>query len=121
PRGAMVRFYFGGDHNPMDGVAGGLSFGLPPTRKALDAYLEMLEGSGLPWAVAVMGGDAAQTGIAQLAIERGGHVRIGLEDHAGPRQPTNRELVEEVVALAKAIGRPIADCATTKAILDLPR
>jgi hypothetical protein len=52
---------------------------LPPTRAALDAYLEMLDGASLPWAVAVIGGDVIASGLARLALERGGHLRVGLE------------------------------------------
>lgn len=120
PQGSLLRFYFGSDHGPLNGIAGGLSFGLPPTAKALDAYLEMLGDVPLPWMVAVAGGDPAACGIASLAIERGGHVRVGLEDYAGPRQPGNVELVSEIAELAKKAGRPIADCATARLILDLP-
>ena len=61
-----------------------LEFGLPPTATALDAYLELLEPSGLPWSVAVLGGDVVACGLAERAIARGGHVRVGLEDYAGP-------------------------------------
>jgi uncharacterized protein (DUF849 family) len=81
-------------------------FGLPANPTGLNAYLGMLEGSGLPWMVGVYGGDIAAAGIARLAIERGGHVRVGLEDHyAPPRTPSNEELVREVVDLAVAGGR----------------
>jgi len=120
PPGALIRFYFGGDHNPSSGVAGGLAWGLPPTATALAAYREMMEGVDLPWMVAVAGGDVAACGIARLAIEQGGHVRVGLEDYAGPDVPDNATLVAQVAALAKAAGRPIADPATARAILDLP-
>jgi uncharacterized protein (DUF849 family) len=74
PPGAIVKVYFGGE----------LEFGLPPTAAALDAYLELLEPSGLPWSVAVLGGDVVACGLAERAIRRGGHVRVGLEDWAGP-------------------------------------
>lgn len=121
PRGALIRFYFGGDHNPMTGVKGGLSFGLPPTPAGLAAYLEMMGDCRLPWMVAVAGGDAAASGVARLAMERGGHVRVGLEDYAGPRQPSNLELVREIVEIAREVGRPVADCAAARRIIDLPR
>ena len=98
-----------------------MSFGLPPTRAALDAYLDMLDGSALPWAVAVIGGDVVDSGMAKLALERGGHLRVGLEDYAGARRPRNIELVEEAVALARAVGRPVASCAQAAAMLGLPR
>ena len=65
----------------------------------------------LPWAVAVIGGDVIESGLARLALERGGHLRVGLEDYAGPRRPRNAELVREAVALARAVGRPVASCA----------
>lgn len=121
PPGAFVKLYFGGDHAYLGGPPVGATFGLPPTRTALEAYLEMLAGSDLPWAVAVVGGDVAATGLARLALERGGHVRVGLEDHAGRRTPTNAELVAEVVALARETGRPVATPAEAAHLLGLPR
>lgn len=120
PRGAFVKFYFGGDYNMIDGQRSNITFGLPPTTKALEAYLEMIEGCDLPWAVTVMGGDVTETGLTRLAIEKGGHVRVGLEDFAGERQPSNAELVAEVVAIAREIGRPIATTAQTAELLALP-
>jgi uncharacterized protein (DUF849 family) len=94
---AKIQLYLGGDR---------MLFGLPANPTSLNAYLEMLEGTGLPWMAAVFGGDVASSGLARLAIERGGHVRVGLEDHhAPPRTPRNEELVREVVELAHAGGR----------------
>jgi len=121
PAGAFVKLYFGGDADYLGGGRRGIGFGLPPTRAALDAYLEMLDGCGLPWAVAVIGGDVIDSGLAALAVERGGHLRVGLEDYAGPRQPRNAELVQEAVALARAAGRAPASCAEAAAMLKLPR
>ena len=122
PRGAFVKLYFGGDQSYLGGGgARGVTFGLPPTATALAAYLEMLEGCDLPWAVAVIGGDVVASGLARRALELGGHVRVGLEDHAGPAKPSNVELVEQVTALANAVGRPIATAAVAAQILDLPR
>jgi 3-keto-5-aminohexanoate cleavage enzyme len=77
PPGAMVKLY----------VGGALEFGLPPTAAARDAYLELLEPSGLPWSVAVLGGDIVECGQAERTIRRGGHVRVGLEDSAGSAVP----------------------------------
>jgi uncharacterized protein (DUF849 family) len=96
---AKISLYFGGPRFP---------FGLPPTLPSLDAYLAMLEGSGLPWMVAVLGGDVRATPLAEAAIRRGGHVRVGLEDYAGPRTPRNEELVAEIAELARSCGRPLA-------------
>jgi len=123
PAGAMAKLYFAGDHNFVDFKPGGFPFfGLNPTRKGLDAYLDMIGDSGMCWSVAVPGGDVTATGLARLAIEQGGHVRIGLEDYAGHHgAPSNRELIEEVTAIARAVGRPIADSRQAAEIMGLPR
>ena len=122
PRGAFVKLYFGGDTSYLgDAPASGVTFGLPPTPTALAAYLEMLDGSDLPWAVAVIGGDVVGSGLARAALERGGHVRVGLEDYAGPRRPSNVELVREIAALAREVGRPVASPSEAAKLLGLPR
>src|SRR5262245_58780476 len=113
PAGAMIKFYFGGDEGFLSG------FGLRPTRIALDAYLELLGDCHGPWAVAGLGGDVLESGIARIALERGGHVRVGLEDYAGPARPTNEELVQGAVAVATAVGRPVATPDEAAKILDL--
>jgi 3-keto-5-aminohexanoate cleavage enzyme len=119
PRGTFVKFYFGGDHNFITGERGGPSFGLPPTRKALDAYLEMFEGVDLPWATALLGGDAVASGITRYGIERGGHIRIGLEDWCGEGQPSNLDLIEAAVKVCREVGRPIATQEQARAIVGL--
>jgi uncharacterized protein (DUF849 family) len=111
PAGAKIQLYFGG---PM------LPFGLPPTAASLDAYLAMLDGTGLPWMVGVLGGDVSTT-LAELAIARGGHVRVGLEDYAGVKQPRNAELVGDIVRMAQRAGRPVATAAQAAGLLRLPR
>ena len=118
PPGGLVKLYFGGDHDYLGRP--GPTFGMPPTRASLEAYLTMLEGTELPWSVAVLGGDVVASGLARLAVERGGHLRVGLEDHAGPRAPTNEELVREAVRVAEAAGRPVATCGDAAALLGLP-
>jgi 3-keto-5-aminohexanoate cleavage enzyme len=121
PRGAMVKLYFGGPSGYF-ARGEGVTFGLPPTETALDAYLEMLalERCDLPWSAAVMGGDLVRTPLARAVVERGGHLHVGLEDHHGDRTPTNVELVAEVVALCEEVGRPVATCGEAAAVLDLP-
>jgi uncharacterized protein (DUF849 family) len=120
PQGAMVKLYFGGDYGLMASESG-VSFGLPPTELALLAYLEMLAECNLPWSVSLWGGDLMQTPIARLAVERGGHLHVGLEEFFDPeRKPTNLELVEEAVALCKSVGRPVATSEDAARILALP-
>jgi 3-keto-5-aminohexanoate cleavage enzyme len=116
PAGAMVKLYFSTEQGLM-----GAPFGLPPTAAALEAYLELLEGCDLPWAVSAVGGDVVSTEVAPLALERGGHLHLGLEFYGGPRTPTNVELVTEAVELCAKAGRPVATSDEAAAILRLPR
>lgn len=61
--------------------------------------------------------------LAELAIKNGGHVRVGLEDNIylkkGVLAQGNKELVEEVVRLAKLHSREIASPAEAKKILGI--
>jgi uncharacterized protein (DUF849 family) len=121
PGGAMVKLYFGGPWGMRATAGPGVTFGLPPTRNALLAYLDMLDGTALPWSVSVWGGDLMATPVGRLALERGGHLHVGIEEHFDPvRKPTNVDLVEEAVALAGAVGRPVATSSDAVAILKLP-
>jgi uncharacterized protein (DUF849 family) len=120
PRGTMVKLYFGGDYGLM-GTEPGATFGLPPSEHALLAYLDLLAGVDLPWSVSVWGGDLMATPLPRLALERGGHLHVGLEEFYTPdRSPTNLELVREAVELADKVGRPLASPTETAALLDLP-
>jgi 3-keto-5-aminohexanoate cleavage enzyme len=120
PAGTVINFYFGGPYG-LTGE-GSLPFGLPPTRASLDAYLGLLDDVDLPWTVSVWGGDLLRTELPRLAIERGGHVQIGLESHFDPiHKPTNEAQVREVVQLADAAGRPIADRNATLRVWRSPR
>lgn len=115
PRGTLVKLYFsaGGYLG-----AGEPIFGAPPIREALDLYLAMLGERPLPWAVAVLGGSLLETPVARLALERGGHLRVGLEDQ--PDAKSNLAEVEGARALCTKVGRPLATPAQTAAMLDLP-
>jgi len=120
PAGSMAKFYFGGEWG-MSARTRGVTFGLPPTKHALLAYLDMIGDTGIPWSVSVWGGDLMQTPVARIALERGGHLHIGLEEHFDPaRKPTNVELLDEAVALCNSVGRPVASCAQAAALLGLP-
>lgn len=119
PAGAMVKLYFGGEYGLMS-TEPGVSFGLMPTEAGLLAYLDMLEGSGLPWSVSVWGGDLMQTPIARLALERGGHLHVGVEEfYAKERSPSNETLILEARALCERVGRPLASFAETRALLGM--
>jgi 3-keto-5-aminohexanoate cleavage enzyme len=119
PVGSMVKLYFGGEWG-LTARGRGVTFGLAPTANALLAYLDLLDGTGIPWSVSVWGGDLLQTPIARLALEHGGHLHVGLEEHFDPeRKPTNVELVTEAVGLCAEVGRPVATTAETLQILGM--
>jgi 3-keto-5-aminohexanoate cleavage enzyme len=106
--GTMIKLYFGGDWLVDQPGVRGINFGLPPTEAALDVYVSMMEGSKLPWIVSLFGDAVLDTPLARHALERGGHLRVGIEDAAGRSELTNAEMVEAAVALAADVGRPVA-------------
>ncbi len=100
-RRPLVRFMFGAPRLP---------FGFPPDPAFVDAYVRLLGDLGvpndIPWMVACYGGDVLP--IAEHAIRRGGHVRVGLEDDASDPERGNVERVREVAELARRLGRRLA-------------
>ena len=114
PAGSMFKFYLSEDRGLM-----GAPFGLPVTPTAVDAYLEARAECPVPWAVSAVGGDLGRSDAARHALDRGGHLHIGLEFYGGDRTPTNVELVQEAVALCEQAGRPVATCAQAAEILGL--
>jgi uncharacterized protein (DUF849 family) len=121
PAGAMVKFYFGGDYG-LFATEPGVSFGLAPTENALRAYLDLLGAADLPWSVSVWGGDLFATPVAKLALELGGHLHVGLEEHFHPEhKPSNEEIVKQAAALVAEVGRPLATVSQAAHILRLPK
>jgi uncharacterized protein (DUF849 family) len=115
PPGTLVKFYFS-----EGGYLGGGTplWGAPPIIESLDMYCAMLGDTGIPWAVAVLGGSLLATPVARAAVARGGHLRVGLEDwDAGP---SNVEQVEAAAELCKEVGRPVATIDAAAATLKLP-
>jgi 3-keto-5-aminohexanoate cleavage enzyme len=99
----MYRFMF----------SDGLSFGFPPQRYGLDAFLQLLanEAPHAPWMIA--GLDVDITPLITYAVERGGHVRVGLEDAPFGARETNVQLVEKAARLIRSVGN---EPASTKEI-----
>ncbi len=106
--GGQIKIFFGSDFAP---------FGIPATPAGLEAYLDILGDCPLPWSVALPGGDILENEIGRLALERGGHLRVGLEDYAGPGEPTNLEIIERTAKLIDEVGRTIATPAQTAELM----
>jgi len=102
--GGQIKIFFGSDYAP---------FGIPATRAGLEVYLDILADCPLPWSVALPGGNILESEVGRLALERGGHLRVGLEDYAGPGEPTNLEILERTAKLCEEVGRPIATARQT--------
>jgi 3-keto-5-aminohexanoate cleavage enzyme len=114
PPGSFIKLYFSSERG-----LSGTAFGLPPSPTALAAYVELLDGTGLPWAASAVGADLVRSELCRAALDAGGHLHVGLEFYAGERTPTNVELVTEAVEAAAAAGREVATSADTAALLGL--
>jgi uncharacterized protein (DUF849 family) len=95
----MLKFYLGGPELP---------FGLPPSLKSLEAYLDMLKGVRVNWFAATLGGDNLP--MVPLIVSLGGHVRVGLEDYqyAHDGQLSNPQIVERATSVIRAMGHEVA-------------
>jgi 3-keto-5-aminohexanoate cleavage enzyme len=84
----------------------------------------LVEGKGHWWLMKGGKSGATQFALRTLAIASGGHVRVGFEDHLHTYDdqslaPSNVWFVEQMVVLAKRLGRPIANAATARWMLQL--
>jgi 3-keto-5-aminohexanoate cleavage enzyme len=106
----LVKFYLGGPELP---------FGLPPTLKSLEAYIDMIKGARVNWFAATLGGDNLP--LIPLIVSLGGHVRVGLEDYQYARdgQFSNPQIVERAVATIRGMGHEIATPDETRKILEV--
>jgi uncharacterized protein (DUF849 family) len=110
PRGSKLNIYFGGE---------GLSSLAPPIPEALELYLKMMEGLDLKWSVGNVGGvSIMDTPLAQMALERGGSFRVGLEDWT--TGPSNLEQMARAREIINQVGRPIVTGAEAIEYLDIP-
>ena len=93
------------------------TFGYPPEPYALDSYTTRLESEApdAPWMVTGLGVDI--TPLIPEAVERGGHVRVGLEDAPLGSDRTNLEWVEHARAAIEAVGGTVATTAEVRAEL----
>jgi uncharacterized protein (DUF849 family) len=93
------------------------TFGYPPEPYALESYTTLLESEApdAPWMVAGLGVDI--TPLIVEAVERGGHVRVGLEDAPLGSNRTNVEWVEHARVEIEAAGGTVATTAEVRAAL----
>jgi uncharacterized protein (DUF849 family) len=61
---------------------------------------------------------ARSEGQTMAAVLQGGHIRVGIEDHADAESNVN--LVQRAVDLAEKVGRSVATPAETADLLHLP-
>jgi uncharacterized protein (DUF849 family) len=102
-----------------------LLFGSLGTLAATPLHLAQLVAAlpaGATWAAAGIG--RFQLPMNALAVAMGGHVRVGLEDNlfldtAKQSPAANLSLVERVVGIARAMGRPVATCAEARRSIGL--
>ena len=97
----------------------GFTFGFPPQDYALEAYLTLLEATapGAPWMIAGLAVDVRP--LIASAVERGGHVRVGLEDAPRNTMVGNLEWVARAVELIQHAGGEPASAAEVRAALAL--
>lgn len=86
----------------------GFSFGFPPRRYALEAWLALLEEAapGAPWMAAGLAVDIAP--LIPVVVSLGGHVRVGLEDAPFGSTRDNLAWVEQAVAGIREAGGEVA-------------
>lgn len=92
----------------------------PATPEGLRAFTDHLpRHRNLVWSVGCKGGNLFP--LAMAAIAAGGHVAIGIGDYPYPElgQPSNAQLVDEVVRLARLVGREVATPAEARTLLGI--
>ncbi|RMH41996.1 MAG: hypothetical protein D6689_09560 [Deltaproteobacteria bacterium] len=102
----------------------GVPGGLAATERALELLVAELD-DGFPgdttWGVAGVG--RWEFPMAELALRRGGHVRVGLEDNIyldkGVLAEGSAPLVDRAVRMARDVGRPIASPAEARRLLGI--
>src|SRR5215510_8942998 len=97
---------------------GGILAGHPGTIKGLEAFLDFIPQDGTwQWSVMSYGGNLFP--VAAAAMERGGHVSIGLGDYHYRELefPNNARLVARVAQLARDMGREVATPEETRRML----
>ena len=99
---------------------GGILAGHPGTIKGMQAFLDFIpETPNWQWAVMSYGGNLFP--VAAAAMERGGHVSIGLGDYhyREMEMPTNARIVARIAQMARETGREVATPAEAREMLGI--
>lgn len=98
-----------------------LAFGFPPAPYALDAYLSLLdsEAPGAPWMIAGLAVDVLP--LVARAVERHGHVRVGLEDAPLGSARSNVQWVQAGRRAIEAVGGRLASSGEVRRALNAER
>jgi uncharacterized protein (DUF849 family) len=100
----------------------GLFAGNPGTVRGLEAMIDFIPPElQLHWSVMCVGGNLFP--VVGAALERGGHIAIGLGDYpyAELGTPRNADLVERIAQMAREMGREIASPSEARKTLALAR
>lgn len=91
-----------------------IAFGLPPADWALDTYLRLLalEHAEAPWMIAGLGVELDE--LMAVAVTRGGHVRVGLEDAPMGCPHDNLTLVRQARQRIESAGGTLASAAQVR-------
>ena len=119
PAGSFIKIWFAGRFAAGSDREPQLRFALPPTERALEAYLEVIGDVDVPWMVAAQGDAILDSAVAQMALERGGHIRVGVEDLSGASNMSNLETVDAVKVLAAKTERQIVSGQAAKEYLGI--
>ena len=97
---------------------GGLFAGNPGSVRGLEAMIDFIpSGLALHWSVMCVGGNLFP--LVGAALERGGHIAIGLGDYPYSElgTPRNADLVERIAQIAREMGREVASPPEARRIL----
>ena len=100
----------------------GLFAGNPGSVRGLEAMIDFIPPDlSLHWSVVCVGGNLFP--LVGAALERGGHIAIGLGDYPYPElgTPRNADLVERIAQMAREVGREIASPSEARETLALKR
>ena len=98
----------------------GIKWGMPATHEALTYLLTRLPADSV-WAAFGVGRD--NSAISQLALDLGGHIRIGFEDNIylkkGVLADSNAQLVDQAVQMIEQSGNRVATVVEAQEILGI--